>query len=165
MLAYLKDHRIISPMNASISLVVQAEQCPIDDSQITIDEHVVDAVGLPQVILNWRLGGQELSSIRELAVECDREFKAANLAELEIDPLLLACDPKMLDKLRDTNHSAGGCIMSNFPDQGVVDRNLRIFGTQNAYIVGASTFPTSSDANVTFTAMALACRLADNLTG
>jgi choline dehydrogenase-like flavoprotein len=71
----------------------------------------------------------------------------------------------MLDKLCDTNHSAGGCIMSNFPDQGVVDRNLRIFGTQNAYIVGASTFPTSSDANVTFTAMALACRLADNLTG
>ena len=165
MLAYLKDHRILSPVNASISLVVQAEQCPIDDSQITIDEHIVDAVGLPQVILNWRLGGQELSSIRELAVECDREFKAANLAELEIDPLLLACDPKMLDKLCDTNHSAGGCIMSNFPDQGVVDRNLRIFGTQNAYIVGASTFPTSSDANVTFTAMALACRLADNLTG
>jgi choline dehydrogenase-like flavoprotein len=73
------------------------------------------------------------------------------------------CDPRMLDRLRDTNHPAGGCIMSADPGSGVVDTSLRVFGTENVYVVGASTFPTSSDSNVTFTAMALACRLADHL--
>lgn len=153
----------MSPSNSSISLVVQAEQNPVDESCIRIDPSRLDASGLPRVLLDWRLGGNELESIRELAMECQRAFRSSGLGEVEIDPLLEACDPAMLDRMRDTNHPAGGCIMSVDPATGVVDSSLRVFGTRNTYVLGASTFPTSSDANVTFTAMALACRLADHL--
>jgi choline dehydrogenase-like flavoprotein len=163
MLAYLKEHRVMSPSNSSISLVVQAEQNPVDESCIRIDPSRLDASGLPRVLLDWRLGGNELESIRELAMECQRAFRSSGLGEVEIDPLLAACDPAMLERMRDTNHPAGGCIMSDDPATGVVDPSLRVFGTRNAFVLGASTFPTSSDANVTFTAMALACRLADHL--
>lgn len=163
MLAYLKEHRVMSPANASISIVVQAEQNPVDESCIRVDPSEVDAYGLPRVLLDWRLGGRELESIRELAVECQRAFRESGLGEVEVEPSLLSCDPQMLDRMRDTNHPAGGCVMSNDPETGVVDPSLRIFGTRNAYVLGAATFPTSSDANVTFTAMALACRLVDHL--
>jgi choline dehydrogenase-like flavoprotein len=47
------------------------------------------------------------------------------------------------------------------PALGVVDTNLRIHGTSNAYVVGASVFPSMGAANPTFTAMALALRLAE----
>lgn len=163
MLAYLKEHRVMSPANASISLVVQAEQNPVDESCIRIDPSDIDASGLPRALLDWRLGGRELESIRELAMECRKAFHESGLGEVEIDPSLAACDPQMLDRMRDTNHPAGGCIMSDDPETGVVDASLRVFGTRNAFVLGASTFPTSSDANVTFTAMALACRLSDHL--
>jgi choline dehydrogenase-like flavoprotein len=48
-------------------------------------------------------------------------------------------------------------------NEGVVDKNLKVFGTRNLYIAGAATFPTSSFANSTFTAMSLGLRLADEL--
>ena len=54
--------------------------------------------------------------------------------------------------------------MGRSASDGVVDSNLKVFGSDNLYVVGACVFPTSSDANVTFTAMALANRLADHLT-
>ena len=46
---------------------------------------------------------------------------------------------------------------------GVVDSNCKVFGTQNLYVAGAAVFPSSSFANPTFTAMALARRLSKHL--
>jgi choline dehydrogenase-like flavoprotein len=48
-------------------------------------------------------------------------------------------------------------------DDGVVDAELRVFGTANVYVAGAATFPSGSFANPTLTALALALRLADHL--
>jgi choline dehydrogenase-like flavoprotein len=42
---------------------------------------------------------------------------------------------------------------------GVVDRNLKVFGTDNLYVLGASTFRTASNANTTFLALTFATRL------
>jgi choline dehydrogenase-like flavoprotein len=44
-----------------------------------------------------------------------------------------------------------------------VDRNLRTFDVDNLYVVGSSVFPTSGQANPTFTSVALAIRLAQRL--
>jgi choline dehydrogenase-like flavoprotein len=50
--------------------------------------------------------------------------------------------------------------MSASPQQGVVDPECRVWGTSNLYVAGAAIFPSSSHANTTFTALALAARLA-----
>jgi choline dehydrogenase-like flavoprotein len=55
--------------------------------------------------------------------------------------------------------------MADSPERGVVDRNLRVFGTENLYVTGAGTFPTTSNANTTFTAVTFTTRLVDHLTG
>ena len=46
---------------------------------------------------------------------------------------------------------------------GVVDLQLKVFGTDNLYVLGAATFPSGSFANPTLTALELSVRLADHL--
>jgi choline dehydrogenase-like flavoprotein len=51
--------------------------------------------------------------------------------------------------------------MANTPADGVVDRELKVFGVRNLYVAGAAVYPTTGFANPTFTAIALGLRLAD----
>jgi hypothetical protein len=60
----------------------------------------------------------------------------------------------------DLYHPAGTTRMSVDPAGGVVNVNLKVHGTCNAYVAGSSVFPSMGAANPTFTAMALALRLA-----
>jgi choline dehydrogenase-like flavoprotein len=161
---YLVENRIFVPGGAKISLIAQAEQTPISESRITIDPSQVDANGLPRTVLDWRLGGEELRTLQEFAQRCDRAFQALDLAKLEIHEDLLRLDPRFLETLRDTNHQAGGACMGRSAADGVVDRDLCVFGTDNLYVAGAATFPTSSGANTTFTALAFTTRLVERLT-
>ena len=46
---------------------------------------------------------------------------------------------------------------------GVVDRNCKVFGTENLYLSGACVFPTAGATNPTNTVVALALRLGDHL--
>jgi choline dehydrogenase-like flavoprotein len=161
--AYARERRIFEPKMARISFVMQGEQTPLSESRITIDRSDVGADGLPRVILDWQIASDELESIHEFALRSDRALRKAGLARLEIDEHLLNRDAYFLTKLRDTNHQAGGAIMGTSEKEGVVNRDLRVFGTKNVYVGGAATFPTIGGSNTTFTALAFATRLVDHL--
>ncbi len=45
----------------------------------------------------------------------------------------------------------------------MVDSQCRLFGVQNGFVASGAVLPTSSQANPTFTIVALAIRLADHL--
>jgi choline dehydrogenase-like flavoprotein len=162
---YVWDHRVFVPSTAKILMHVQAEHAPQAESRITIDSGATDAYGLPRVVLDWRLGGDELESLRAFATQIRDALQAAGIGTLTIDDDLLAADPSFLAKLGDTYHQAGGTNMAESERDGVVDRNLRVFGTENLYVAGAGVFPTTSNANTTFTALAFTTRLVDHLTG
>ncbi|MFO0828814.1 MAG: GMC family oxidoreductase [Phycisphaerales bacterium] len=161
---FVVEHRVLIPSGSKISLFVQSEVQPVAESRITIDPTTRDRYGLPKVILDWRLSGRELADIAAFGRRVGRALSAAELAELELEPELAAGDPAFLERLVDTYHQAGGCCMGASPADGVVDRDLRVFGTPNLYVAGACVFPTSSNANTTFTAMTFATRLAEHLT-
>jgi len=160
---YVVDNRVFVPSSSKISLVIQTEQTPLPESKVTINPAVQDKFGLPQVLLDWRLGDAEFSTVREFASRTQTALRNADLAELEIDSSLLAGDKSFLDKLHDNYHHAGGTRMGTSESDGVVDSDLRVFGTDNLYVAGASTFRTASNANTTFTALALGTRLVDHL--
>jgi choline dehydrogenase-like flavoprotein len=69
-----------------------------------------------------------------------------------------------LDEFTDTYHHMGTARMAVSADQGVVDKDCRVFGTSNLYICGAAVFPSTGFANPTLTAMALALRLSELVT-
>lgn len=162
---YFRRHRVVAPIDARIRLLIQAEQSPLPDSRIVIDPSVTDASGVPRAVLDWRIGDLELRSIREFILTAERVFSSSGIGELRADERFLALDPAVLDELRDTNHPSGGCVMGATQSEGVVDTDMRVFGTDNTFVAGAAVFPTSSDANVTFTAMAFATRLAHHIAG
>lgn len=160
---YIVDHRIFVPTSANILVGVQAEQVPVADSRITIDPGHRDAYGLPKVLLNWKIGQLEFPSIRKYAQEIKKALADAQIGQMDIYPELESMEPVYLEGMHDTYHQAGGTIMGFGPSDGVVDGDLKVFGTDNLYIGGAGTFKTSSNANVTFTAMTFATRLAKHL--
>jgi len=161
---YLRHHRIHNPADRGVWLVMHAEQVPRDDSRITLDPQRRDRFGMPLAALDWRIGGQaEVRAMAAFVRRASDGLQAAGLARVEIDPLLDGEDPRALDQATDTYHQCGGARMGHHPRDGVVDSELRVFGTSNLYVAGAAVFRTSSYANPTFTALALTARLAERL--
>jgi choline dehydrogenase-like flavoprotein len=60
-------------------------------------------------------------------------------------------------------HHIGTARMHAQPQSGVVDANCRVHGVANLFIASSAVFPTSSQANPTFTIVAIAARLAAHL--
>ena len=61
------------------------------------------------------------------------------------------------------NHHIGTTRMANTSENGVVDKNCKVFGISNLYVAGSSVFSTSSIVNPTYTIIALSLRLGEYL--
>jgi choline dehydrogenase-like flavoprotein len=161
---YVINNRIFVPSTSKISLVIQAEQIPCAESQIRIEPTSLDANGMPRVVLDWKISGEEFASVREFTLRVDRSLRAAGMGHLKLLGDLDAGLPRFMATLKDQAHQSGGALMGISEVDGVVDRNLKLFGTQNLFVAGSSTFRTISNANTTFMALTFATRLVDYLT-
>jgi choline dehydrogenase-like flavoprotein len=160
---YIVANRVFVPSGSKISMQVQAEQCPLSESRIAVDSSRPDKYGLPKLVLDWRVGEEEFASIRNFSLRVRDAVREAGLAEVKLLSGLEEGDASVLERLHDHNHHAGGTCMGWSAKDGVVDADLRVFGTDNMYVLGASVFRTTSNANTTFLALALATRLARHL--
>jgi choline dehydrogenase-like flavoprotein len=135
-------------------LLVNLEQRPHVDNRIVLGASR-DFLGVPKAVLHWRWRAEEQAELERLRRAVAGWFSAANLGRVEI-VTGVAPDPN-------AHHHAGTTRMHVDPDQGVVDADGRVHGTDNLYVTGASVFPTSGFANPTLTITALSLRLADRL--
>ncbi|MFT6408503.1 MAG: choline dehydrogenase-like flavoprotein [Arenicella sp.] len=62
-----------------------------------------------------------------------------------------------------SHHLMGTTRMAASDEHGVVDSDLKVFGTKNLYIAGASVLPGGGAANPTLTLTALSMRLGEHL--
>jgi choline dehydrogenase-like flavoprotein len=90
-------------------------------------------------------------------------FQRNGLGEVVPIPALYADDKALTSTFRDSFHHIGGTRMATSEDLGVVDPDLLLFGTRNAYVCSTSVFPSAGFANPTHTLVALALRLSDHL--
>lgn len=160
---YAWDHRVFVPSTSKVWLQMQGEHAPVRESRVRIDTSVRDAQGLPKVLLDWRLAGDEQQSILSFAKRVDAAMKAGGFGSVAIEPALAAMDPKFMETLKDTYHQSGGTIMGENEHDGVVDRDQRVFGTENLYVAGSAVFRTVGNANTTMTALAMTTRLVEHL--
>jgi hypothetical protein len=160
---YLRSRRIFALFDQGLHFNVQAEQIPVSSSSILLRDADRCADGLGPLEVDWKCDGRELEAIHEFAVESDAYLRANDLAALTIDPALERRDTTFMDTLSDTYHQCGGMRMSSSAGGGVVDADCRVWGTRNVWVAGSSVFPSSSHANCTLTALALAARLAAHL--
>lgn len=159
---YIRDRRSFKPRDSEVSLALYSEQLPAPGSRIMLAD-TRDGTGMRRIRVDWRIDGRELRSMQRFAQIIRDDLGRLGLARVEIAPALEAGSPSFLDNVHDAVHQMGTARMGRDRSDGVVDSDLRVFDTDNLYVAGAATFAGAGFANPTFTAIALALRLADHL--
>jgi len=139
-----------------ISILALVEQLPDKDNYIGLDEARADSFGNPAPLLHLSIGAYETrTGTRAQAVIRDI-FRAMGAQVFE---------PGGMRFERGAGHHVGGCRMGNDPATSVVDRDLKIHGVDNLFVVGSSVFPTAGALNPTLTIAALSLRAGQHLSG
>lgn len=144
-----------------IDLVGYFEQAPNPASRVTLaDER--DALGLRKVCLDWQLTPLDWHTYRTAARLFGAELARSCGGRFQLDHWLEG-DDAAAPPLRGTAHHMGTTRMAEAPREGVVDRDCKVHGVDNLYVIGSSVFPTGGWAFPTFTIVALSLRLAEHL--
>jgi choline dehydrogenase-like flavoprotein len=151
---------IVVPRNGRYSLDFHAEQEPNPDSRVRLGDDVDDR-GVPRLIADWRYTAGDVATVKTAL-----RLLAADLAQAGVGTFDYDEDQVETEMTRYgayPGHHIGTVRMGDDPRTSMVDRDCRIHGVANLHVVGAAVFPTSSQANPTLTAVALALRLAAHL--
>jgi choline dehydrogenase-like flavoprotein len=135
----------------AVDITLETE--PAAENRVRLDPSRRDALGRPLAVVMCH------------ATERDRRTRAAALElQQKLAGEILAPGRHSREAEFKCFHPAGGCRMGLDENSAVVDREGRVFGTDNLYVAGASVFPSSGALNPTLTVVALALRLGDHLT-
>jgi choline dehydrogenase-like flavoprotein len=142
------------------SLEVHGEQRPRPDSRVTLTGKA-DALGMPQLRIDWRYSPEDIESIRRTLDLMAQEFERSGTARLEYDQNTLEADLMRFGAYG--GHHIGTARMGTDVRKSVVDADCRVHSVKNLYVAGSAVFPTSSQANPTLTLIALSLRLGRHL--
>ena len=160
---YLTRSRIpgffIRNKNLRYGLAYHSEQVPQPDSRVMLSGEL-DRTGLAKIRVGLRFHQTDAWSVvrtHELLSDWLTKTSFGHLewnvpAEQRIDAVLA--------QAKHGTHQIGTIRMGVNRNEGIVDRNLRTFDSSNLFVVSTAVLPTSSQANPTLTAIALAMRLA-----
>jgi len=156
---YLRHHRIYNPGDLGIRLRLTGEQVPLRESGLRLTNQT-DALGMPIVQMDWRIDGTEIETMAVFSTLIAEFLERERLAKVELDSRLLDRNPEFLSQIEDGYHHMGMARMGRSPEDGVVDCDLKVFGTDNLFVAGAATFRSTGFPNPTLTGVALGLRLA-----
>jgi choline dehydrogenase-like flavoprotein len=153
--------RRLPSAGARLTLRFDAEQRPDPDSRILLAKKP-DALGVPQLRLDFRRSEDEARAMFAFAPHMDAFLKAAGM-NLEWRPGFLEDLAPWKSLGVDLFHPMGGTRMGLDPRTSVVDPNLQVHGVDDLSIASCATYPTGGSSNPTYSLMALTLRLAERL--
>ena len=154
---------LIYKPGASARVSLMCEQEPSRDSYVALSNDR-DRFGMRSARLHWRISPKTWETVVAFSQTLAAEMQRSGLGHLRLLDHVRADAADHDVHLSDVNHHMGGARMSASPDGGVVDDQLRLWGVPNLRVCSAAVFPTGSHSNPTLTLLALAARLADDLT-
>lgn len=143
------DEIVVGPAN--VQLITQIEVFTKDTNTVS-NTNIINHLGMRETKVEYvkDSGFQDhLNSIQGLLKPIFDKMGATNFR--------MASDSIRAD------HAACVTRMSNSPDTGVVDENLKIFDTDNVYVLSNASFSSLGAVNPTITLTALSLRLGDYL--
>jgi len=147
---------LYSPENR-YALHFHAEQIPIAGNSMTLGK---DGETL---VINYSLTKDDAQSVIAVHKKLDEWLRKCNCGELEYWYPEQELEDKIIGMSKDGLHQSGTTRIANSENDGVVDNNLTVFGTNNISVCSSSVFPTSGQANPTFYLGVFAVRLANFL--
>ncbi|MCP3368319.1 GMC oxidoreductase [Bradyrhizobium cajani] len=153
---------LIRSFEGRYALHFLAEQTPLRESRVTLSDRK-DALGVPFLDIDLRYSEADARSVMRAHEILDQALRSAGYGRLEYRVPPEARLASILQQAKDGFHQIGTTRMGLTPDDSVVDGNCRVHGIENLYVSSSSVFASSSQANPTFAAVALALRLAAHL--
>ena len=155
-------HRLtrVRPVVARVRLRNFVEMEPDPENRVTLSGER-DAYGQPIPCVRHACTALDRRSLVALHEVLAGELARANVGRLESS--LATAEPWPIDQ--DASHHMGTTRMGRDPATSVVRPDGRLHSVENVYLAGSSVFPTSGNANPTFTIVALSIRLAEHLQG
>ena len=155
----------IKKISCAYGIYMAWEQGPEYENRIELSKNKNDDFGIPKVSLFWKKNEKVKRTARICLAELGKLFAQKNIGRVGMLEYLndnKASFPE--DDILAGNHHMGGTRVGLDPDNyDVVDANLKLFNTNNLYIIGSSIFRTSGHANPTLTIIQLSLRLAEHL--
>ncbi len=127
------------------------------ESRVTIDPEVRDRYGIPVARMSGDRHPHTLEISLAMAKRAQEWLQAAGAGETWLKTAGRG--------VSGGQHQAGTCRMGNDPQTSVVDRNCRIHGADNIYVVDGSVHVTNGGFNPVLTIMANAYRVGEHIAG
>ena len=142
-----------------VLLRYESEQQPNRENYVALDPEAGDAFGIQRAQLHWSRTLEDRESIVRSAIRIGEIAGETGLGRIELEDHF---DLRFWDAST-AWHQLGTARMSVSPNNGVVDADMKLHGTQNLYVAGGSAFPSGGRANPTLTIVALSVRPAGHL--
>jgi len=122
------------------------EQLPDPANRVQLSNET-DAIGVPRPQLTYAPGAYSDAGRKEARLLFTRIFRAMG-----------ATEQQHRDAFEGAGHLMGTTRMGNDPKTSVVDKDLRLHGHRNCFVLGSGVFPSVGTANPTLTIAALSLR-------
>lgn len=164
---WVADRNIVcaSDSNSDGTLMVAAEQSLNYSSRVRLSDDV-DALGLRKIALDWQLSDTDKNTLKQAALTAGEVLAKTKVGRVKPRQWLMQPEsefPGLDTEQIGGHHHMCTTRMSDLPEHGVVDKNLKVHGIDNLYIAGSSSFGSTGHANPTFTIVQLSLRLAEHL--
>ena len=147
--------RAVGAYYTHMSGVLAHSSCvAVEQNNISLDEHVKDAWGLPALRVTFKNHPDDMKAIRFLAERQKEILETAGARKIWIDPV-------GLEETTYSRHLMGACRMGDDPRSSVVNRWNRAHDVPNLFLADGSSLVTCGRQQPTETIQALAYRAAD----
>lgn len=136
------------------------EQFPDRNSRVALTDKV-DALGLRLPDVTWQTNQADRDSIRKIVQDFAVQVTESGIGRVNLPDYIV--DETLPLHYYPHAHHMGTTRMAETAENGVVDSNCKVFGTDNLFVAGCSVFPRGGANNPTMPGVQLALRLADHL--
>jgi len=139
---------------------MMVEQLPERNNRIYLSSKK-DKFGLNKLSIEWQVSKRNRELMWRSLEVFARDMGITSIGRLRL--LKERASRLFGDQMGFGHHHMGTTRMSDTPENGVVDKNCKVFDVGNLYVAGSSVFPTGSHVPPTLTISAISVRLADHL--
>ncbi|MCR8924111.1 GMC family oxidoreductase [Dasania sp. GY-MA-18] len=143
---------------AGFQMPMMMEQTPHRDNRIRLGSKK-DKMGISKLKIDWELKESDKAMVWKTLELAANEIGALDIGRMRL--LYERASRIWGDQLGFSQHHMGTTRMAENPDNGVVDKYHRVFGTNNLFMGGSSVFSTGGHVAPTLTIVAMTIRLAD----
>ena len=144
------------PVASPTHLQLDIEQTPLRENRINLGDQL-DRYGRRIASIHWRIGEVDIENINSTAKRFFDKWPNGKSNLPTLIPRQYDCNAK---KPHDAYHPVGTCRMGQH-NEAVVDKDLKVWGLNNLWVVSTGVLPSAGTANPTFTLLCLAERLTE----